>query len=350
MRQVVQPIRVMVTGAGSMVGQGIIKSLNKTSLSVTIIAADISVYHAGLYRADEAVIIPRVEMEDAYQKMVSILITHNIDVVMIGSEFDLNFFAEYKKRFELETKALIIVSSLEAVAIANDKWRTVQFLKELNLPYPLSYLASNLDEALLIAEELKYPFILKGRHGTSAKNVYMINSSEELKSLFFSVPSPMLQQMINRPNNELGSEYTCSLFKTKDKEIIGPFNSRRVLKNGSSWVTEVKAFEFLNPLLLKIANNLDFMGSINIQLMNCKDGPVPFEFNARSSGTTAIRSHFGFNEPEMSLLSYFLNKKITSPIIESGYCFRYVEELFLPPDFLENSNFLNIKAEKNSWF
>ena len=33
-------------------------------------------------------------------------------------------------------------------------------------------------------------------------------------------------------------------------------------------------------------------------------GPIPFEINARFSGTTAIRAHFGFNEPELAIQSY----------------------------------------------
>lgn len=340
----------MVTGAGSMVGQGIIKSLRLSQLSLTLIAADNAPLYAGLYRSDEAVLIPRTEVDGAYEEIVSILNQKQIDILMIGSEFDLSFFAEHKDALENETNTLIVVSNADTVRIANDKWLMVQFLKNLGLPHPLSFLCDDVEQGLSKADELGYPFIIKPRHGTSARNVHIINHSQDLKNFFHQVESPILQKMIKPPKNELDCEFTCSLFKAADGEIVGPFNSRRILKNGSSWVTEVKPFEFLNTLLLNIGTQLDFMGSFNIQLMNTEDGPVPFEFNARSSGTTAIRSYFGFNEPEMTILSYYLGKKIPSPKINDGYCLRYVEELFLPADFLEESKILNVQAEKMDWF
>ena len=40
-------IRVMVTGSGSGVGQGIMKALRLSKLQLTLIAADISIYNAG---------------------------------------------------------------------------------------------------------------------------------------------------------------------------------------------------------------------------------------------------------------------------------------------------------------
>ena len=54
-------VRVLVSGAGSCVGQGIVKSLRSCSYPVTIISADISPFNAALYRADEAIIIPKVD-------------------------------------------------------------------------------------------------------------------------------------------------------------------------------------------------------------------------------------------------------------------------------------------------
>ena len=55
----------------------------------------------------------------------------------------------------------------------------------------------------------------------------------------------------------------------------------------------------------------------------------PFKLNARFSGTTAIRAHFGFNEPLMALLSFFYDEPIKKPSIRQGLAFRYNEEVFV---------------------
>ncbi len=113
--------RVLVTGAGSGVGQSIIKALRLSQLPLSIISADITPMNAGLYRTNEAVIIPRVESEGSLEEIVAILLRNKIDVVMVGSEFDLVFFSKNKAVIESQTGILIVAAPLETVNITDDK-------------------------------------------------------------------------------------------------------------------------------------------------------------------------------------------------------------------------------------
>ncbi len=323
------PLRVLVTGAGSAVGQGVIKSLRLSSLNLNILSADISPLNAALYRTQESLLIPKVESPDALPKIIAILQKQKIDVVMIGSEFDLNFFSINRKKIEEQTKAKVIVSPHETVEISNDKWLTAEFLRKQGLPYAQSQVPESELDALKIAESWGYPIILKPRSGTSARHVYVVKSPEQLKNWYGQVPSPVLQKMISAPTANLSNEYTCSVFKCADGEILGPFTARRSLSGGHSRVVEVDCFSELHPLLIAIGKNLNIMGTLNVQLMIGPGGPVPFEFNARFSGTTAVRAHFGFNEPEMSIQNFILNEKIAVPRITKGMAFRYDEEVFV---------------------
>ena len=123
--------RVMVTGAGSGVGQGIVKALRICDLPVTVVAADIAPMNAALYRADEAIIIPRVEQANVLEHIIELLLLHRIDVVMVGSEFDLEFFSLNREEIEKRASVTTIVATPATVAIANDKWLTAEFLREL---------------------------------------------------------------------------------------------------------------------------------------------------------------------------------------------------------------------------
>ncbi len=325
-----EPIRVVVTGAGSGVGQGVMKALRISALPIHLIAADIDPMNSGLYRADEAILLPRVEESGSLPEIILRLRTARVAVVMIGSEFDLKFFSQHRTEIEAGTGALVIVSPLSTVEIAEDKWRTAEFLRQYGLPYAEACIARDLEDARTVAATWGYPLVLKMRTGTSSRHVHIVRDDKALAELYPETPHPMLQRMIAPPSHALASEYTCSVFRCADGRLLGPFTSRRTLRAGSSWVVEVDRFLELDSLLLRIGEKLPLVGSLNVQLMKDVSGNgVPFEFNARFSGTTAIRAHFGFNEPEMAIRSYYLAQELSQPEIRSGVAMRYLEEVFI---------------------
>ena len=160
----------------------------------------------------------------------------------------------------------------------------------------------------------------------------------------------MLQRVIDIPTSELHTEYTCSVFKLPNGKNLGPFTARRTVRGGTSWHVEVARFTELDELLLGIAQSMDFIGSLNVQLMLAENGPVPFEINARFSGTTAIRAHFGFNEPEMALKAYYYQEDLPAPIIRSGIALRYHEEVFINNVRADELQMSMHKGIVNTWF
>jgi carbamoyl-phosphate synthase large subunit len=171
-----------------------------------------------------------------------------------------------------------------------------------------------------------------------------------LEECYASTPLPMLQRVIDIPTSELNTEYTCSAFKTPDGRVLGPFAARRTVRGGTSWHVEVARFRELDELMLAIGHAMDFIGSLNVQLMLTDAGPVPFEINARFSGTTAVRAHFGFNEPEMALKAYYYREYIPTPVIRSGIALRYHEEVFVDDVRADELQPGVHKGYVNQWF
>lgn len=345
-----KPIRVLVTGAGSGVGQGIIKALRLSTLPLTVLSSDITPLNAGLYRADEALLWPKVESEGALEIIVDSIRVNRADIVMIGSEFDLAFFAEHKETIEGETDTFVLVSPIETVRTADDKWLTVRFLQQNSFPCAEAALPESADEAIAIADGWSYPVVLKTRRGTSSRHVHFVEDAEQLRWLYDRVPDPMLQVAIGEPAIELANEYTTSVFAAKDGQHFGPFTARRSLRAGTSWHVEVDAFSSLYSVVEGIARRLTFLGSLNVQLIFSNTGPIPIEINSRFSGTTAIRAHFGFNEPEMAIRSYLLGEPISPPELRRGTALRYVEEVFLDDLTTDELGDRSLRGIIHQWF
>ena len=321
--------RILITGAGSAVGHAIAKALRLSTLEATIVFGDIDPFNPGFYRADEAIIIPRVENDGALETMIATIKEQKIDVVMIGSVFDLMFFAENKDAIEKETGTRVIVSPPETIRVATDKWLTVESLREKGLPFPRSSLAETVDKVADAAQVWGYPVIVKPRKGRGSHGVHLAADPDHLMKILAVVEEPLVQEVIATPASALGAEYTCSVVKLADGRLLGPFTARRSLRTGHSWTVEVGFFEEIHDLLLSIADAYPMYGSFNVQLMVGPDGPVPFEFNPRFSGTTAMRAHFGFNEPEAIVRHDLLGEKIPDPEIRKGMAFRYLEEVYV---------------------
>ena len=64
-------------------------------------------------------------------------------------------------------------------------------------------------------------------------------------------------------------------------------------------------------------------------VMSLGSGPKLLEINRRFSGTTGIRSYFGFNEPEMSISSFYDKKSLKSVKLKEGTVLRYVQDIIV---------------------
>jgi carbamoyl-phosphate synthase large subunit len=72
-------------------------------------------------------------------------------------------------------------------------------------------------------------------------------------------------------------------------------------------------------------------GSINIQSIATSDGQIiPFEVNARISGTNSIRSHFGFDDVLYTLEEYLYGRRPSAVRVRKGSAIRVIMDVIYP--------------------
>ena len=314
-----------VTGTGSLIGQAIIKSIKNSNESnrFQIIGFDYFNDTVGSFLCKKNYkltdIYANPDLEENWLKEVLLAIKEElIDILFIGIDFELELFAKYKNLIEENTKCKIIISSLDAIKIGNDKYLTYEFLRDNNLYYPVTNLPNDVN-----FDEIDYPVIVKPRVGARSRGVFKVDNKEELVNKIKIIENPIIQEYIGSES----TEYTCGIIYL-DGELKASIALNRTLKEGNTYISEHsnKTDKIIMDYISEISNKLKPYGSCNLQLrVDSKGIPKLFEINPRHSGTTYIRSLFGFNEI-LYIINYITEGKETKMVLKEGRAIRFFDE------------------------
>lgn len=323
-------INIAITGTGSLIGQAVIKSIRNSNLvdKLKLIGFDYFNQTVGAFWCTKNYLLPdllnpNVTQEQWLTFMMDHLKKHDIKLLFVGVDFELPILARYKDKIEQECGTKVIVSSEEVINIGDDKYLTYQFLKDNGLYYPKSYLPNEIDTM-----DLTYPVIIKPRKGARSVGVSSVNSKEELVKAIALLKEPVIQEKVG--NDEV--EFTCGVLYLNDT-IKASIALRRSLKAGNTFISHYKKDfpEIITTYIHDIAKHLKPFGACNFQ-MRLDDNGIPklFEINPRHSGTTYIRSLFGYREIEYIINSLLFD--IETPFdLREGTVVRYYDEFFVEP-------------------
>jgi carbamoyl-phosphate synthase large subunit len=321
---------IAITGTGSLFGQAIIKSIkNSLFKNSTLIGMDYFKNTVGSHWVDKNFVLPDlldVAVTDSIwlKSVQSIIKDNQVEILFVGVDFELPLFSKFKNQIESLTSCIVIVSNEKTIEIADDKYLTYKFLKDNNFNYPLTFLESKIDAA--IEDNLiHFPMVVKPRKGYRSVNVHVVHDKSNLYQKISVIKNPVIQEYIGSEE----TEYTCCViaFNGDVKKSIA---LNRTLKDGNTYSTFLR-HDFplvINSYIESVSAKLDQFGVCNFQLRMDQGVPKIFEINARHSGTTYIRSLYGFNEVEY-ILELLLNKTEIDFDIKEGKVQRYFDELFI---------------------
>jgi carbamoyl-phosphate synthase large subunit len=328
-------VNVLVTGAGGGVGQGIIKSIKMIGdLDIHIVAADMSEKSSGLYAGDVARLVDACKSDAYLETLGKIFVKDSIDYYFPGTDVELKFCAKYKSLILENYGVKTVISSLTAVEISDDKFKTYLFLKNNGFSYPKTVWLNE----FLQAEEMAFPVIVKPAIGCGSIGVYKVRNEDELSIHLNNFDGKVAQELIGDDE----SEYTCTIVKVNNK--VSPVLAlKRILRSGDTYRAEPINSQIIQNYVHEVACALEIDGACNFQLRLDSTGiPKIFEINCRFSGTTPFCSQLGFNPVEF-YLKHDLSIDYIPTIDYSSIVLRYWMEVVVPKETLEELKINKVK-------
>jgi carbamoyl-phosphate synthase large subunit len=328
---------ILVTGAGALLGQGILRLLQVSNFKKKIYTADPDPRSTGHWLGDYAITIPKVNEKNYIDAIKEIIVLYKIDALLIGTDVELPILAIYKEEFLQKYNCKVIVSSQEVIKIANDKFLTATFLKENNFPYPISVLANNKQQLMDIEQKMGFPLFAKPIDGARSLGIMKIENHEQLMDIYDPNSNFVVQQFLTENQGEYTSG--CLVINGKCKAIV---TLKRDLRDGNTYRAYIdENVSKYDKYIIKIAEKLNSDGPVNFQFRIFEEKPVIFEINGRFSGTTPLRHFFGFNEVEAILNYYLFDIEIKKPKLKTGIVLRTWSDIFI-----EETEFDTLKNKK----
>lgn len=357
---------VLVTAAGGIVGQGIMKSLRLASssslatISYRILAVDSSPLAAGLYRSDIGHIVPKATDPGYIDSIIKYLRDYEVEALFVGSDEELKAIATAKKRIEMESPSKVLVTELDVIRIARDKWETYKVLKANNLSCAESCLPEDKDE---FAEKFGFPLVVKPREGFGSVNFFVVRSNDEIEYALTRIQDNGWKPMIQEYLPGLDDEFTSGV--TVDKNGTYTMSSiaiRKYLKGGQTYKAFIDDYPMVRLSAENVAEKLGVTGAVNIQAKYVPNEEAPrssqnatvseprnpneilhngrmkiFEINPRFSATCPLRSYAGINEPDIVFRNVVFDEKVDKiSICRKLVCMRYWNEVYVDLEAYQN--------------
>ena len=216
-------------------------------------------------------------------------------VVQFGGQTPLNIAAELA-----EAGVKILGTSHETIELAEDRDRFRQKMRKLGIPQPESGMASNLDEALKIAEEIGYPLMVRPSFVLGGRAMEVVHDEQMLKryvaaAVDVSPERPILIDKFLENAIEVEADAIADGEDAFVPAIMEHIELAGIHSGDSACVIPPisippKHIDTIYEYNRKIAIELNVVGLMNIQYAIFEDTVYILEANPRASRTVPLVS------------------------------------------------------------
>jgi len=298
---------ILVTGIGGNVGQGILRNLRALPYKLEITGTNTEWISAGNHLCDRVFPVPFASEPGYIDTILQICRDRCIDLIIPSTDFETYYLS--RQRSVLPAMACADHQTNE---IFLDKYLTWCEFQKYHIPFALSALPSQ-------PQKCFNEIIVKPRTGRGSRDI-CVNP----ESLVIFSDDYLVQEYLR------GREITTAFYITRQKDLLGHITFARELSHGATVKCEV-VFDYdadVTRLIHQMTDAFHIVGPCNIQSIVLEDlAVVPFEINARISGTNSIRSHFGFNDVKYIVDEYVYDKLPEKPVIKKGCALRMLTDI-----------------------
>lgn len=293
-----------------------------------VFAADMSPYAAGLYMADDYILVPKSDDPDFVHILLKICQRKKIGLLIPTRDEELPFFAEHKEKF-LQIGTVVMIPSPKTVSICQDKCRFHEFC-----------LANGFRAAIKLKFEntcdMRYPVFARPRVGKGSKGAARINSHDELDLYLRHTPDAIIQEFVEAP------EFTIDLFADLKGNVLSAVPRQRIITfGGESFVTRTRKNHLIINESVRLSKTLDLVGHNTIQCFLDKDEVKLIEVNPRFGGAAHLSFAAGAPSP-LFLVQLLKGKKIDTMLnkFKDNYVMlRYTQDIFITEEKLGKASF-----------
>jgi carbamoyl-phosphate synthase large subunit len=259
---------------------------------VTMLAADIDPYGAGLYLVDapRRAILPRGEDPRFVDALLELCERERVDVVVPTVDTELLPLAQARARYA-EAGVRLVLASEPTLAVCLDKWLLAERCRA-HVRVPVTVVVDDGFSPAACA----LPAIVKPRSGSGSRGIHLLERREELDALPRDA-TLLVQEHLP------GAEYSLDVLARADGHVAGVVPRARLKVDSGIAVTgRTLHDERLDAFAREVAALIELTTVANVQVKEDADGaPALLEVNPRFPGTMPLTVAAGIDMPRLAI-------------------------------------------------
>lgn len=290
---------VLITCCQGKYLNGTIRSIreNEDWQDYRIIGVDMSEDTKNYNDVDEVCRVPASKDRDYLNSVLNLCLAEKVDLIIPTFTGELDIFRRHKAMFDV-FGIKIAVTQGEGLVVANDKCKSIKFMKENGIKVPKFLVSCNADEIINeMAENEDTEYVLKIADSCGGRGLIKLGSYKNM-----NVSKKEIQEHIDKHKTVLLEEYLEGDEYTVDLLICnGSIKGYCVKKNlemfeGVAYKSEIVEFNEALDDCIKFATLLKLEGNVGFDI-KCNSQGVPYiiDSNPRLTANVSLATAGGCN-------------------------------------------------------